>query len=467
VQYVKILVTPSRYVKCLCKAAVLAMAIGIILSALAASGASNAQKDVYVLEIEGEVNKATEQIIIRAIDKANDDGAYAFILSFNTPGGRTDSMFNIVERIQTSSVPVLYFVYPQAISASAGTYPAMASHLVGMAPLTTIGAAEPILGYDSTGNLIEAPEKIREYYTAVMRSYAEEHGRDPAIAARFVSENLSLTPDEAVSLGMADVKADDYEDFLNAIDGMSTKGEVQGEVRTLETADVTLVMQELTLRDRIIMAISDPNVAYLLTTVGILGLLFGFMSPGVGIPEVVGVICLSLAFIASGYVDFEYGGIVLIAIGCAFFIVEASTPTFGLYTAGGIIAFIAGSLLLFSGTGDGGSGRFFDEGSIRMFWLNVAVMTIIVGGFLVFGLSAALKLRRTPPTTGVEQMLHEPGIAEGDLTPDGMVRIHGELWKARSKERVLSGTPVEVVAVEGLLLLVEKQKHKGGETSNG
>ena len=454
--------------KCLCKAAVLAISVCIIIVAMAAGSTSNAQKEVYVLEIKGEVNKATEQIIIRAIDTANDEGAYAFILSFNTPGGRTDSMFNIVERIQTSAIPILYFVYPHgAISASAGTYLAMASHLVGMAPLTTIGAAEPILGYDSTGALIEAPEKIREYYTAVMRSYAEEHGRDPATAARFVSENLSLTPAEAVALGMADVKADDYASFLAAINGMETKGAVQGNVLTLETTDAALTMVQLSLQDRIIMVLSDPNVAYLLTTIGILGLLFGFMSPGIGIPEVIGVICLSMAFIASGYIDFEYGGIILIIIGCAFVIVEASTPTFGLYTAGGVIAFIAGSLLLFSGTGEGGSGRFFDEESIRMFWLNIAVMTILVAGFLVIGLSAALKLRRTPPTTGVEQMLHEKGVAEGDLAPEGVVRIHGEIWKARTTGYIPKGDTVEVIRVEGLLLIVEKQNHKGGETSHG
>ena len=449
--------------KCLCKAAVLAISVCIIIVAMAAGSTSNAQKEVYVLEIKGEVNKATEQIIIRAIDTANDEGAYAFILSFNTPGGRTDSMFNIVERIQTSAIPILYFVYPHgAISASAGTYLAMASHLVGMAPLTTIGAAEPILGYDSTGALIEAPEKIREYYTAVMRSYAEEHGRDPETAARFVSENLSLTPAEAVALGMADVKADDYASFLAAIDGMETKGAVQGNVLTLETTDAALTMVQLSLQDRIIMVLSDPNVAYLLTTIGILGLLFGFMSPGIGVPEVIGVICLSMAFIASGYIDFEYGGVILIIIGGAFFIVEASTPTFGLYTAGGVIAFIAGSLLLFSGTGDGGSGRFFDEGSIRMFWLNVAVMTILVAGFLVIGLSAALRLRRTPPTTGVEQMLHENGVAEGDLAPDGIVRIHGEIWKARTTGYIPDGAQVEVIRVEGLLLIVEEQNHKEG-----
>ncbi len=455
-------------VKPLCKATILAMSVCIILVAMAAGSTSDAQKEVYVLEIKGEVNKATEQIIVRAIDTANEEGAYAFILSFNTPGGRTDSMFNIVERIQTSSIPILYFVYPQgAISASAGTYLAMASHLVGMAPLTTIGAAEPILGYDSTGALIEAPEKIREYYTAVMRSYAEEHGRDPVTAARFVSENLSLTPDEAVALGMADVKAGDYSAFLSAIDGMETMGTVQGEVMTLETADAALTMIKLSLQDKIIMVISDPNVAYLLTTIGILGLLFGFMSPGIGIPEVIGVICLSMAFIASGYIDFEYGGIILIIIGCAFFIVEATTPTFGLYTTGGVIAFIAGSLLLFSGTGGGGSGRFFDEGSIRMFWLNIAVMTILIAGFLVFGLSAALRLRKTPPTTGVEQMLRGQGVAEGDISPEGIVRIHGEIWNARSSEHIPSGAKVEVIRVEGLLLIVKEQTHKGGETSNG
>jgi len=447
---------------CLC-------AVAALVALAAVQGAASAQdKTIYVLEIEGEVSKATETIIIRAIDTANEEGAYAFILAFNTPGGRTDSMFKIVERMQTSSVPILYFVYPKgAISASAGTYLAMASNLVGMSPLTTIGAAEPILGYDSTGAVIEAPEKIREYYTAVMRSYAEDHGRDPAVAARFVSENLSLTPEEALALGMADVTADSYEAFVAAIDGMAFRGRVNGETWTLETSDATLSFIPLTLRDRIIMAIANPNIAYLLMTIGILGIVFGFMSPGVGIPEVAGVVCLSLAIVANGYVGFGYGGIILIVIGFVFFAIEAMTPSFGLYTAGGVVSFIAGSLLLYSGTDGGGSGRFFSEESIRMFWINVAVMTILVVGFLVIGLSAALKLRRKPPTTGTEQMLHEKGVVEDDLNPSGTVLIRGERWKARAGGYLPKGTEVIVMQVDGLTLIVEESTHKGGETQHG
>lgn len=449
---------------------VLLACITLLIAGMALGGLSQAQSGapVYVLELDAEVNKATEEIIVNAIQRANDEGAHAFVLALNTPGGRTDAMFNIVEAMQQSSVPVLYFVYPKgAISASAGTYIAMASNMIGMAPLTTIGACEPILGYDpTTGDVIEAPQKIREYYTAVMRSYAEDHGRDPEVAARFVSENLSLTPDEALDLGMADVKADDLAAFLDAVDGMEVKGTVNGEKVVLDTAGREIVTISLSLKDRIIMAISDPNIAYLLTTIGMLGIVFGFLTPGIGIPEVVGVLFLGLAVIANGYVGFEYGGILLIVLGFIFFIAEALTSTFGLYTGAGTISFVVGSLLLFSGT-SGGEGRFFNEESVRMFWLSIGVMTVLIVGFLVFGLQAALRLRRTAPTTGNEQMLQEEATVVDDLDLTGTVRVHGELWKARAKEHVHAGERVKVVAVDGLTLIVERTEEEGGENTHG
>ncbi|HHN81298.1 MAG TPA: nodulation protein NfeD [Methanomicrobia archaeon] len=449
---------------------VLFACISLLVIGMALCGFGQSQPDapVYVLELDGEINKATEEIIVNAIERANDEGAYAFVLALNTPGGRTDAMFNIVEAMQQTSIPVLYFVHPKgAISASAGTYLAMASNMIGMAPLTTIGACEPILGYDpTTGDVIEAPQKIREYYTAVMRSYAEDHGRDPEVAARFVSENLSLTPDEALDLGMADVKADDIATFLDAVDGLEIKGTVNGEKVVLDTAGRETVSITLSLKDRILMAISDPNIAYLLTTIGMLGIVFGFLTPGIGIPEVVGVLFLGLAVIANGYVGFEYGGILLIVLGFIFFIAEALTSTFGLYTAAGTISFVVGSLLLFSGT-PGGEGRFFNEESVRMFWLSIGVMTVLIVGFLVFGLQAALRLRRTAPTTGNEQMLQEEATVIDDLDPAGTVRIHGELWNARANERVPAGERVRVVAVDGLTLIVERNEVKGGENTYG
>jgi len=414
---------------------------------------------IYVLEIKGEINKATESIIISAIERAVDDDGYAFVLAINTPGGRSDSMFNIVEAMQASNMPVIFFSYPQgAIAASAGTYIAMASNIVAMAPLTTIGAAEPIYGYDpTTGEVIETPQKVQEYYTAIMRSYAEAHGRDTEIAEKFVRENLSLTPEEALELGMSDLTADSFDELFTLLDGMEIKGTVNGEKMTLATDGVDVVYIGLSLKDKIMMAISNPSIAYLLTTIGILGLVFGFMSPGWHVPEVVGAVCLGLAIIANGYVGFEMGGIVLMALGFIFFIIEAMTPTFGLYAIAGVASFVFGSLILFSGT-TGGEGRFFDEESIKMFWTSIAVMTVLIAGFLIFGLQAALRLRRKSPTTGKEQMLNEEGIVIETLKPTGTVKIRGEIWKAYSEENIPVGEEVKVVSIKGLTLIVDKKE---------
>jgi len=422
-------------------------------------GLSVAQESntIYVLEIKGEITKATEDIIIDAIEKANDENAYAFILAINTPGGRSDSTFNIVEVMQASNIPIIFYSYPRgAIAASAGTYIAMASNIVAMAPLTTIGAAEPIYGYDpTTGEAIETPQKVREYYTAVMRSYAEANERDTDVAARFVTENLSLTPEEALDLGMCEIVADDFDGLLTAMDGMEIKGTINGEKMTLQTEGVSLNFISMSLKDRILIAISNPSIAYLLTTIGILGLVFGFMSPGWHVPEVIGALCIGLAIIANGYVGFEIGGIILMALGFIFFVVEALTPTIGLYAIAGVASFVFGSLILFSGT-TGGEGRFFDEESIKMFWTTIAVMTALIAGFLIFGLQAALRLRRRSPTTGLEQMLSEEGVVLEELNPTGTVKIRGEIWKAYSEETIPVGENVKVIAMKGLTLIVEK-----------
>ena len=417
--------------------------------------------NIYVLEMKGEINKATEGVIIDAIEKANDEGAYAFILAINTPGGRSDSTFNIVEAMQSSRIPIIFFSYPKgAIAASAGTYIAMASNIVAMAPLTTIGAAEPIYGYDpTTGEAIETPQKVQEYYTAVMRSYAEANGRDTEIAESFVRDNLSLTPEEALSLGMCEVVAETYEELLGSLDGMEIKGTIGGEKVVLDTSDMSLRFLELSLKDRILMAISNPSIAYLLTTIGILGLVFGFMSPGWHVPEVVGALCIGLAIIANGYVGFELGGIILMALGFIFFVVEAMTPTIGLYAIAGVASFVFGSLILFSGT-TGGEGRFFDEESIKMFWTSVAVMTALIAGFLIFGLQAALRLKRRNPTTGVEQMMDEEGTVIEELSPYGSVRIRGEIWKAYSEDKIPVGEKVKVISIKGLTIIVEKTKEE-------
>ncbi|MBN1786636.1 MAG: nodulation protein NfeD [Candidatus Methanofastidiosa archaeon] len=426
---------------------------------LCVAGPMTAQDEdaIYVLELKGEITKATESAIVNSIEKANEDGAYAFILALDTPGGRSDSTFNIVEAMQSSDIPIIFFSYPRgAIAASAGTYIAMASNIVAMAPLTTIGAAEPIYGYDpTTGEAIETPEKVREYYTAIMRSYAEANERDTSVAERFVSENLSLTPEEALTLGMCDVIASSFDDLVEQLDGMEIKGTVNGEKITLETEGLSLRFLGLSLKDKILIAISNPSIAYLLTTIGILGLIFGFMSPGWHVPEVIGAICIGLAIIANGYVGFELGGVILMGLGFVFFVVEAMTPNIGLYAIAGVASFVFGSLILFSGT-TGGEGRFFDEGSIKMFWTTIIVMTAMISGFLIFGLQAALRLRKSSPTTGKEQMLNEEGVVIEALEPAGTIKIRGEIWKGYSEENIAVGERVKVISIKGLTLIVEK-----------
>ncbi len=429
---------------------VLILLLGLLLPAILMPTLSSAKK-VYVVEVEGEIGPATEEVVRKAVDKANTDGT-ALIIEIDTPGGRGDAMMNIIKKIDSSDVPIIVFVSPKgAIAASAGTYIAMASNLIAMAPSTSIGACEPILGYDpQTGKILEAPEKTVNFYTSYMRSLAEGHGRNPDEAEKFVTENLSLTPQEALEKELIELQADDKYELLEKADGMKLKG--REDRLDVDGAEVEII--EKSFKDKFIITITNPNLAYFLVTIGILGLFFGFTTPGWHVPETVGAICLGLGIIAQGYVGFNLGGFLLIGLGILFFVVELLTPTFGLFTTAGVVSFFFGSMLLFSASQETEwviRREFFTE-----FRYLVIIVTVSVALFFIFGISKALQLRRTKPTTGEEQMLGVKGTALTDIDPEGQIRGRGEIWNVYSDEKIKKGEKVEVIEMHGLKLKVRK-----------
>ncbi|MEA1993351.1 MAG: nodulation protein NfeD, partial [Euryarchaeota archaeon] len=424
----------------------------VVLLALLILPVLSSTKNLYVVEVEGEIGLATQRVIDNAIDKANTDGT-ALIIEIDTPGGRGDVMKDIIKKMNSSTIPVVVFVSPEgSMAASAGTYIAMASNFVVMAPSTSIGACEPIMGYDpQSGKIMEAPEKVINYYTAYMRSLAEGHGRDPDVAEKFVTENLSLTPQSALEKGMIELQADDLQDFIEKADGMQLKG-MEGRLNIVN-AEIKII--EPSIKDKFIMTITDPNIAYFLITIGILGLFFGFTTPGWHVPETVGALCLGLGIIAQGYIGFNIGGFLLIGLGILFFVIELLTPTFGLFTIAGVLSFFFGSMFLFSTTGEVHwmvSREFFTN-----FRYLVLIVTFCVGAFFVFGISKALKLRKTKPTTGKEQMLGVRGTADTDIDPEGQIRARGERWNVYSDKKIERGERVEVIGVEGLKLKVKRE----------
>jgi len=420
------------------------------------------QNQVYLIKVKAEINPSTERIFEDAINEATSEDASALIVQLDTPGGAGDSMMRIIQLIDQSLIPVIIYVAPQgAMAASAGTFISMGAHLVAMAPGTSIGACEPIIGYDpTTGQIQEAPEKYKKFYAGVMRSLAESHGRNSDLAQTFVTENLTLTAVEALEEGMIDVIALDVYEVLEKSDGMQTRGPVFGEIITLQLSGSEIVEIELGLSEKILSVITNPNIAYLLLMVGIYGLVFGFLSPGWHVPETIGAICLILAIIAFGYVTLNVGGIILILAAFTFFIIEIATPTFGLFTFAGAVCLFFGSLMLFRvGIGDAGTiDRFVSREWYEQFRILIIVVTVFSALFFGFGIYKALRLRFTKPKTGGEEMLGLVGVADEGLDPEGQIKIRGERWRAEAKTKIKKGEKVKVIDRKGLLLVVEKKK---------
>ncbi len=425
-----------------------------------ASASAGGARVVYVATFEGVITSYSVDQFSRYIEIAESNHAEALIIELDTPGGRGDAMQEIIQRIQESKVPVIIYVYPRgAIAASAGTYIALGSHLIAMAPGTSIGACEPILGYSSNGSIVRAPEKIRNFYIAYIKSLAQASGRNETAAELFITEDLSLTPEEALKSQVIEVVADDVNDLLQKANGMRTKIPVAGKgYVTLNFTDARIVKVGPSLKDEVVRYISDPTVAYILINIGILGLIFGFLTPGWHVPETVGAILLVLGVIGLGYFGYNSAGLLLIGLSIIFFIAEALTPTFGLFTVAGIITMVIGGVLLF-----GGGDEYLIQGStfstLRMVIITIA---LLLGLFFAFGVAAVVRDRKKKAQTGREEMIGETGKVVQDLSPEGMVKIRGELWKAvsRNGETIKAGEVVKVVGMNGLTLIVEKVEEK-------
>ncbi|AEC51014.1 nfeD protein [Pyrococcus sp. NA2] len=430
----------------------------IVLLTLVASP-SLASNVVYVAQIRGQITSYTYDQFDRYITIAEENNARAIIIELDTPGGRADAMMNIIQRIQQAKVPVIVFVYPPgAIAASAGTYIALGSHLIAMAPGTSIGACRPILGYAQNGSIIQAPPKIVNHYIAYIKSLAQESGRNVTIAEKFITEDLSLTPEEALKYGVIEVIARDVNELLEKANGMKTKIPVNGKYVTLNFTNVEVKYINPSFKDKLITYITDPNVAYLLLTLGIWALIIGFLTPGWHVPETIGAIMVILAIIGFGYFGYNSAGILLIIVAMLFFVAEALTPTFGLFTVAGLITFIIGGILLFGG----GEEYLVRSEVFSQLRILIVVVGIILAAFFAFGMAAVIRAHRRKARTGKEEMIGLVGTVVEDLNPEGMIKVRGELWKARSKygRKIEKGEKVRVVDMDGLTLIVVKE---GGE----
>ena len=426
-------------------------ALIIVGSFLASSAPGAVAVPVDLIKIEGAISPVTLRLVETALARAKADGAQALVVQLDTPGGLERSMRAISQRILNAELPVIVYVAPTgARAASAGVFLTLAAHVAAMAPATNIGAAHPVaLGGGGTDKT--SLKKIENDAAAFIRTIAVERGRNADWAEKAVRQSVSITEREAVRLKVVDLIAESVPDLLAKIDGRVVKT-TRGSV-TLATRDATVRPIEIGFRDRFLNVITDPNVAYVLMMLGMLGLFFELANPGVILPGVIGGISLILAFFAFQSLPINYAGLLLILLGIALLVAEIKVVSHGILTIGGIVAMALGSLMLFDAP----------EVGFRVSWWVIAPTVGVVAGLFVFALTAGIRALARRPLLGAFALIGQTAVARGPVARDGQVALQGELWRAIAEgEPIADGGSVRIVGVEGLTLRVVKADEPGG-----
>ncbi len=409
--------------------------------------------EVVVLPLRSLIHPVAAEYITDALNDADAAGAAAVVLELDTPGGSLESTHEICRSMLNARTPVVVWVAPSgARAASAGFVLLMAADVASMAPGTNTGAAHPVGG---TGETIEGVlgEKVEQDAAATIRNLAGRNHRDAELVEAAVRKSRSFTDGEALKAGLVDVVAPDLPSLMRSLDGREVAKTDGARIR-LHTAGATLHEVDMGPVRRLLAAICHPNVAYLLMTLGFLGIYFEFSHPGVVLPGVVGAIALVLGLYALSVLQASYAGIGLVLLGLCFFVAEIKVPSYGLLTVGGIVSLVLGSLMLFKSA----------EPALRVsrdVIGAVALFALLVAGFL---LTMAARARRQPVRTGSEGLLLERGLARSPLAPQGKVFVHGEIWDAVADAPVAAGGAVEIVAVEGSVLRVRPFTPPGRST---
>jgi len=415
-----------------------------LLILLLVSSTAFAADPVSIIEMDGAIGPITVRLLNGALERARAEHAQALVIELNTPGGLERSMRSMVQSILSSEIPVIVYVAPTgARAASAGVFITMAGHVAAMAPATNIGAAHPV----AVGGQMdkEMVKKVESDAAAFARTIATERGRNVEWAEKAVRSSVSATEREAVKLKVVDLIADSVPDLLAKVDGRVVKTS-KGMV-TLHTREATLKRIEVRFRDRFLAFISDPNVAYILMMVGMLGIFFELSTPGAILPGVVGGISLILAFFAFQSLPVNWAGLLLILFGLVLLVVEIKVTSHGVLTIGGVVAMVLGSLMLYD----------VPESGLRISWFVLLPTVGATAGLVMFAVGAGLRALTRPPTTGVAGMVGHTGVVRRAIDPEGQVLVDGELWRAVTPDGpVPAGEHVQIVSVDGLTLTVTR-----------
>ena len=403
-----------------------------------------------VAELDGIIHPVSAEYLTGTIDQADTTGADVVVFILRTPGGLLDSTRTIVSRMIISRAPVVVFVGPSgARAASAGFLITIAADVAVMAPGTHIGAAHPVSGSGETLDDTTA-KKAASDTAAYARSLAQARGRNVTLSAEAVLESRAFTDREALDASppLIDSIAQDVDELLRQLDGRSVR-RFDGRTTTIDTTNAEIVRIDMTRRQRFLSAIAHPQVAYLLMTLGALGLTIELWNPGAIVPGVVGGLSLLLGFFALQILPVDTTGLLLILFGLGLLLLELKVPSFGVLGIGGTVSLLVGSIMLTREI-PGLPGVTVSLTVILPVVLGLAAIVLFLGRL-------ALRAQARPPTTGGEGMVGEEGRARTPVAPDapGQVDVHGEIWRAYSREPLPAGARIRVVQVNGLTLLVE------------
>ena len=400
---------------------------------------------VIQVDVEHVIHPLTVELVQEAIQQADEEGAAAVLLRLNTPGGLLSAAKDVIQTIVASDVPIIAYVGPSGgRAASAGFMILVSADVAAMAPGTNTGAAHPVLMGGEMDEVMKA--KVSNDTAASVRSVTSKRGRNPEVAEKAVFESKSFTEREALDEKLIEYIAPDVKDLLSKLDGKTIK-RFDGSETTLSLADAGVVPFELSYRQSILLALIDPNLAFILFVLGLVGVYVEFSNPGLIVPGVGGAILIILGAMALTVLPINWAAAALIVLGLVFFILEATTTTNGILAAGGVIAMVLGAVMLID----------TDMPELSINWGTAIGVTLPLAAITVFLLQLAVRSFRVKVVTGRRGMIGEVGVAKTNVHAKGRVFVHGEWWNASSEMPIRSGEPVQVVGVDDLKLRVKPQ----------
>jgi len=422
----------------------------ILIILLCLSLTSLSFSSIIKITVAAPIHPITSEYICNAIDRADNENAELLIISLNTPGGLDTSMREIIEKILSSKTPVAAYVSPSgARSASAGFFIGIACDFFIMSPGTNTGAAHPV-GVSITGQSMDETmtEKVTNDAASYIKSLAEKRGRNIKMAEDAVRKSLSYTEKEALEGGLIDLVAKNEEEIINYLDGKTIQRFDESQ-ETLNLQNKQIIDYPMSARQKFLLTISNPNLAYLLLMLGLLGLYFEFSNPGAILPGVLGGISILLAIFSFQILPINYVGLILILLAIGLFILEIKIQSYGILSLGGIAAMLIGSIMLINAP--------IPELKPSLKFIIPVVIGISL--VFIFLITIAIRAQLQKTQTGQEGLIGETGITQTILNPEGKVFVHGELWKAEAAEKIPKGAYVKVIEVkQNLKIKVTKVK---------